>query len=268
MDGELLASGGAFGSALMLVGERFDPRGPLPVPPNPAAVLAAMMDFPGSVALAELLAEPAATGPSAPDARARAELLIRDVRARLDSLETQALKPLLGRRAPHLPNADEIFTVLCEQGVDQARSEERMRRVAIELCAPFGSAFSTSLRQAQAHVSTLRWEITHEVRGLGPRATRIEKIDAALTRAMQTKAGELLDRMEHAAYLTFERACAHAIIELPEVWSKDDLTAWSAPGGWIERYRDRCVRMTRALYGHLRRGLEGLLRAASHAEGT
>jgi hypothetical protein len=36
--------------------------------------------------------------------------------------------------------------------------------------------------------------------------------------------------------------------------------------GWIERYRERCVRMTRALYGHLRRSLEGLLRAAIHAE--
>jgi Protein of unknown function (DUF3348) len=266
MDGEMLSGSGGFGSALMLVGDRL--ASSAPALPNPAAILADMMDFPGSVALAELLAEPPPEGPSAQHAAAHAARLCEDVRARLDSLEAQALKPLLGRRAPHLPNADEIFAVLAEQGVDQARSEERMKRVAAELCAPLSSAFSTCLRQAQAHVSTLRWEVTHEVRALGPRATRLEKVDAAITRAMQAKMGELLDRMEHGANLTFERACAHAIIELPEGYTKADLTPWSAPGGWIERYRDRCVRMTRALYGHMRRNLEGLLRAASHAEGS
>jgi hypothetical protein len=268
MNAETLAQTSAFGSALMLVRPNSDAGEPPKAPPNPAAILASMMDFPGSVALAELLAEKPPEGASAPDAGARAAALLRDVRARLDSLESQALKPLLGRRAPHLPNADELASVLAQFGVHEARSEERMQRVAVELAEPLASAFSTSLRSAQAHVSTLRWEITHELRALGPRATRIEKLEAAITRAMQAKVGELLDRMEHAANLTFDRACAHAIIALPEDWTKADLTPWSAPGGWIERYRDRCVRMTRALYGHLRRGLEGLLRAAAHAEET
>jgi hypothetical protein len=122
------------------------------------------------------------------------------------------------------------------------------------------------LRQAQAHIATLRWEIAHDIRALGPKADRIERIDAALSRAMQAKMGELLDRMEYAAQLTFERACVHAVQELPETFTEEDLVGWSAEDGWLGRYRDRCVRMTKALFGHLRRGLEGLLRAATHGE--
>lgn len=266
MDPDTLATSGAFGTALMLASTPIDALAPRAAPPNPAAVLASLMDFPGSVALAELLDEPAASGPSAPDAALRADRLWREVRARLDSLENQALKPLLGRRAPETPPPDELLRVLCTNKVQVERTDERVRRVSEVLSAPFGSAFGTSLRQAQAHVATLRWELTHEIRALGPRANRIERIDAAITRSMQAKVGLLLDRMEHSAAITFEKACAHAIAALPDDFTEDDLAPWCAPGGWLDRYRERCVRMTRALYGHLRRSLEGLLRAASHAE--
>ena len=131
-----------------------------------------------------------------------------------------------------------------------------------ELGIPFASALGTSLRQAQAHISTLRWEIAHDIRALGPTADRLERIDAALTRAMQGKMGELLDRMEYAAQLTFERACTHALMELPAEFGEEDLAEWSEENGWLGRYRERCIRMTKALFGHQRRGLEGLLRAA------
>jgi hypothetical protein len=243
-------------------------RGVTPVPQNPAEVLAMLMDFSGSVALAELLHAPASEGLGHPQAKELAVRLQREVRARLDALLPLALKPLTGRRAPSVPAPEELLEAI-EHATGEAgvRPEnDAARRLARELGDPLRSALGASLRQAQANIATLRWEIAHELRALGPRADRLERIDAALQRSIQGKLGELFDRMELAAELTFERACAHACLALPEGFGVAELASWSAESGWIERYRERCVRMTRALFGHLRRSLEGLLRAAIHAE--
>jgi hypothetical protein len=257
-----------------------------PVTRNPAELLASLMDFPGGVALAELLeGEPRALSPAqaadAASARtlpasALGERLLLDAEARLDSLEPLVLKPLSGRRAPPIPSPADLLFQLTRYGLatpsdaaDSAakaaveRSEVAVRRFADDLGAPFRSALGLSLRQAQAHVATLRWEITHDLRALGPRADQLERLDAAISRSMQAKLGELLDRMEHAAHLTFIRACMHAVEALPEQIDEQTLAGWCNESGWLLRYRERCVRMAKALYGHLRRNLEGLMRAAS-----
>lgn len=260
---------------------------------NPAEVLASLMDFPGSVALAELLDEPLPKQTHDPRTALLGEELLDSVRARLDALEPLALKPLSGRRAPPLlpphdymallarhglgPKAEQPPAVFEDEGqapesTDRSSSETQPRThsatalsaLTADLGDPFFSALGTSLRQAQAHIGTLRWEIAHEIRALSPTADRLERIDAALTRAMQGKMGELLDRMEYAAQLTFERACGHALMELPPNFGEEDLLDWSSESGWLGRYRERCIRMTKALFGHLRRGLEGLLRSATY----
>jgi len=267
MDSNSLAPTGALGPALIPAprsGGGIEPE--RVVSQNPAEVLAALMDFPGSVALAELLEGGPSTTPRNPQAGSLGERLLDDVRARLDSLEPTALRPITGRRAPRVPSVDELVQIVARHGLARDRSEAVVQRVADELSAPFRSALSTSLRQAQAHVATLRWEIVHDVRVLGPNADRLERLDAAVTRSMQAKMGELYDRMEHAAYLTFVRACAHAVEALDQDVSREALETWATEDGWIERYRERCVRMAKALFGHMRRGLEGLVRAAAHAE--
>jgi len=269
MDLDALASRGVIGSALTRTPAWSDTaEARSPAPQNPAEVLAMLMDFSGSVALAELLGAPPAEGPSHPDVARLADALTRKVRLRLDALLPVTLKPLTGRRAPTVPPGEELLAMVravCPEGLPDA---EQAKQLARELGAPLRSALGTSLRQAQAHLATMRWEIAHELRALGPRADRLERVDAALSRSIQGKIGELLDRMEYAAELTFERACIHACAALPDPLDADALAAWAADGGWMERYRERCVRMTKALYGHLRRSLEGLLRAACHAEGA
>ncbi len=265
----LAQRGGALGTALIPAPRPAGSIGPeRVVSQNPAEVLAALMDFPGSVALAELLEGGPSTVTPNPNAGSLGERLLEDVRARLDALEPTALRPIMGRRAPRTPNADELLSIVTRHGIAADRSDTAVQRLADELSGPFRDAFSTSLRQAQAHVATLRWEIVHDVRALGPNADRLERLDAALTRSMQAKMSELYDRMEHAAYLTFVRACAHAIEALDTGISRDTLVSWTDEDGWIERYRERCVRMAKALFGHMRRGLEGLVRAAAHAEET
>lgn len=268
MDLDALAPLGRLGGALTrlpLLHE--EPEQPPPVPQNPAEVLAMLMDFSGSVALAELLSSDAPTGPSHPEARALGSQLVSDVRARLDTLLPTTLKPLTGRRAPTVPQPYELLAMIRSSAGDGVPDAAGASRLARELGGPLRSALGASLRQAQAQVGTLRWEIAHELRALGPRADRLERVDAALNRSIQIKLGELLDRMELAAELTFERACIHACAALPADFGEATLAAWADENGWIERYRERCVRMTKALFGHLRRSLEGLLRAATHAEG-
>ncbi|MDB4974787.1 MAG: uncharacterized protein JWN48_3128 [Myxococcaceae bacterium] len=270
MDLEALAPTGRLGGALARIPTLIDESGPAregpPVPQNPAEVLALLMDFSGSVALAELLASEAPAGPSHPEAERLGTELSTQVRARLDALLPTTLKPLTGRRAPSVPPPHELLSLIRSTAGDGVPDAEGALRLARELGAPLRSALATGLRQAQAQVATLRWEIAHELRALGPRADRLERVDAALNRSIQQKLGELLDRMELAAELTFERACVHACAALPEDFGEAALASWGDEHGWLERYRERCVRMTKALFGHLRRSLEGLLRAAIHAE--
>jgi hypothetical protein len=239
------------------------------LPQNPAQVLATLMDFPGSVALAELLEAPLPAPSRSPEVRRLGALLLADVRARLDALEPTALKPLTGRRSPDLPSADELFMALSRHGVSRDATPRELANLAEALGAPIREALGTSLRKAQAHVATLRFEISADLRRLGPRADRLERIDAALGRAINAKLGELLDRMELAAQATFARACARAVEALYEDGgepTREGLERWCAADGWIARYHERCVRMAKALFGHLRRGLEGLVRAVIAAE--
>ncbi|MET0388887.1 MAG: hypothetical protein ABW321_23140 [Polyangiales bacterium] len=252
-----------------------------PLPQNPAEVLAMLMDFSGSVALAELLHAPLPEGVPHPDADKLARKLRDKVRVRIESLLAQALKPLSGERAPALPTPSEIFAAIERAMANQANQADQASqpgqprvqpdaaaavRVAREIGAPLCAALGDSLRQAQAQLATLRWRIAPELRELGPRADRLERIDAALQRSIQSKLHELFDRMELAATQTFERACNHACATLPEGFEVDDLAGWVAEDGWIARYHERCVRMAQALFGHLQRSLEGLLLAAIDAE--
>src|SRR4051812_22549386 len=161
MEPDTLALTGSLGTALTLASVRGgDIESPRPAPQNPAEVLAQLMDFPGSVAIADMLG----AGPSRVERHARAhELgprLLEDVCARLEGLEPMALKPLTGRRAPELPTPDELWLALSRRGLlsgqEGARSEAAIERLAEELGAPFRGALGTSLRQSQAHVATLR----------------------------------------------------------------------------------------------------------------
>jgi hypothetical protein len=238
------------------------------VPQNPADVLARMMDFSGSVALAELLHTPEPDGPAHPDVEQRAQKLREHVYRRFDALLAQSLRPLTGQRAPRLPTPEELLETITLASGEPGRlpEGEAALRLAKKLGAPLCSAFGTSLRQAQAHLAGLRAELVQDLRALGPRAVRLEHIDAALQRSIQGKLLELVDRMQLAAELTFERACTQACAALPAPFGAEDLAGWCSHEGWIDRFRARCIHAAEALYGHLQRSLEGLLLAAIHAE--
>jgi hypothetical protein len=178
------------------------------------------------------------------------------------------LRPLSGRHAPPHPTAAELLAAIERRVGAPGRvpDAQAVERFALDLGEPYFKALYKAVQQAQVQVHSLRARITLELRELGPRAARLEHIDAALQRSVQGKQIELFERLVLAAELTFERACARACAELPEGFGAAELERWSADDGWLDRYRERCVRMTQALFGHLQRGLEGLVLAAVHAE--
>jgi hypothetical protein len=239
-----------------------------PVPPNPAEVLATLMDFSGSVTLAELLQAPPPEGMPHPDASELAWKLQESVRKQLTALSTNVLRPLSGRHAPPHPAADELLASLERAAGAPGRvpDAQGIERFARDLGAPYFKALYKAVQQAQVQIQSLRARITLELRQLGPRAARLEYIDAALQRSVQHKQIELFERLVLAAELTFERACVRACTELPDGFGAAELARWSSEDGWLDRYRERCVGMTQALFGHLQRGLEGLVLAAVHAE--
>ena len=249
------------------------------VPPNPAELLAQLMDFPGSVALAKVLHAPAPVGDSHPEAGQLAAQLHERVRVRLDAQLPVVLRPLTHRRATWAPKPDaprramlpkppELLQAILATGAaaGQVPDAAQAQRLAREVGAPLRAAFGSSLRQLQAQFAGLRMELAHDLGALGPRAARLERIDAALQRSIQRKVLSLFERLQLAAELSFERACLQACATLPENFGEAELEGWAAEGGWIARERALCERVARSLFRHQRRNLQVLLLAATHAE--
>jgi len=247
-------------------------RGPDPrsAPQSPVEVLAALLDFSGSVALAELLDAPTPQGQPHAEAQRIALKLEDSLRAQLDAVGARALQRLAQEPATasaHPPAAllqrIERLTQVRNSRVPAAQVGARLAR---ELGGPLHAALAASIRRAQSDFATLRAKVAPELRALGPRADRLERIDAALQIGIQAKLTGLFERLVLAAELSFERACLESLAVLPEDFTAEHLAAWSAPNGWIEHHRERCARMLIAFCGHLQRAVEGLLQAAIQAE--
>lgn len=249
-----------------------DPGAPAarpPTPDKPAEVLAALMDFSGGVALAELLQAPVRGGPPNPDASRLGYDLQERVQAQLDAISTLALQRLQrDRRAEGEIAVAELRELIASAnlGSDRGVNPTTALRIAAELRKRVGWRLGASMRQAQSDLARLRANIAAELRRLGPRAAQLERIDAALETSLQHKLADLYDRVLRAAEQNFDRACVDACAGLQEGFGEADLAGWLASSGWIARDRDRCERTIGAFCVHLRRGLEGLVMAAIQAE--
>jgi hypothetical protein len=239
-----------------------DPQAP---PPTPAEVLARLLDFSGGIALAELFRTPPPDGFSHSEASRLASKLQEKLTAELDAMTTRAL----ARLAAGSDRGPAQWLEVIERamgGAGRAPRGQAAVRVARELGAPLRAAVAASLRQSQADVARLRANIAGDLRALGPRSARLEQLDAALQLGIQSKLGRLFERLAQAAELSFERASLDACAALTDGFGAADLARWAQPDGFLELHRERCTRMLRALCGHLRRNIEGLLAAAAQLE--
>jgi hypothetical protein len=234
---------------------------------HPVEVLALLMDFSGSVALAELLHERPPRAAAHPHAAELARKLQAKLRTQLAAFVPLALEPLLNESGCAIPTASQLQEAIAKAaGTGRLPRGTAVKRLASELGAPFHAGLAASLAQTQARFAGLRAKIARELRELGPGADRLERIDAALQRSIQDKLASVFERSLPAAELSFERACARACAALPKTFGADDLVAWAADGGFIADHHAHCVRMARGLVEHLRRNLEGLVAAALAAE--
>lgn len=238
-------------------------------PTKPAEVLAALMDFSGGVALAELLQAPVPGGPAHPDATRMGWDLQERVLSRLDAISTRAVQRLTrDRRLESDLPATELLDIVARLGgtPDRGLKPAAALRLAAELRERLGWRLGASLRQAQSELARLRVDVAGSIRLLGPRADQLERIDAALHTSLQRKLTDLYDRVLRAAETSFDRACFEACASLPLGFGEAELASWLAPSAWIARDRERCERTVGAFCLHLRRGLEALVLAAIRAE--
>lgn len=234
------------------------------LPSKPAEVLAALMDFSGGVALAELLVAQAPRGGPHPEAGRKGYDLQERVQAQLDAISTRALQRLQRERRPERDVAASELLALVQGG--GGLGPEAARRLAAALRKQLGWQLGASLRQAQSDLARLRMNVAAELRSLGPRAEQLERIDAALQTSVQHKLGDLYDRLLRAAEQNFDRACFDACASLPKDFGEAEFVRWLAPHGWLARDRERCELTIHAFCVHLRRGLEGLVLAAIEVE--
>jgi len=233
-------------------------------------VLAALLDFSGSVALAELLDEPAPAGQPHPQLRPAARKLEDRLRGQLDALTARAIKRLAQEPDPASAFPPAVLLQRIER-VTQGRGSrvpnaQGAVRLARDLGAPLHGALATCIRRAHADFAASRVQIASELRALGPRAARLERIDATLQLGIQAKLSGLFERLVLAAELSFQHACVEACAGLSEDFTASQLASWTGPDGWIARHRELCERMMLAFCGHLQRVVEGLLQAGIQAE--
>jgi hypothetical protein len=234
--------------------------------PNPAALLAQLMDFPGGMKLAEYLEQALTDRERHPQANELGERLERDVEARLEALERNSMAPLVGTRAPALPTGEELVDAYMASGLAAVVEDAAFLRFSQMTGERLLGAVAASLRQGEVQVATLRWEVQNDLRALGPDAERIERLDALIHTATQAEVRKLFGRVELALRETWTAASKRALSELPEAPVPTDFEPWIAPDGWLERFRERCVSAARAVFVHQRKNLAGVVRAAVIAE--
>jgi len=210
-------------------------------------------DINGSIWLSDLLdAGPSeAEAPEDLDSVLDASLSFRArLTARIRSIRKQILRryanPFFGNDG--LPQAGDVIGTLEASGARPRTNPKAAERAARAISHAHRKRFARALKTARAELVFLRDDLTPEIQRLGPAATEIERIDAALSRALLVGTRALTERLTARLEESFEAAFIAAAMALPDGGADDtELVAavevWFAEDGWIRAY----VRDTEAL---------------------
>jgi len=227
-------------------------------PLDTAAFLAALVALRGGVALAEDLAGIAEDGPteSVEPAEIRRRLAdgLAHTEARLYDAFDHAFRPRY-----QLPSPARVWTALEQSGALERRRGKTVRTAARTLSATYGEFLETHQKRARFALRDLREELAPALRGLGPDAARLERLDAAFTHATHSEINKLTRRVVPALLRGFERDLADAVAALPEDASAGDLAPGFADGGWVRVWMARCRRLVCAVVDRERRQIEALV---------
>lgn len=263
-------SGGALQGPLTAAVEPFAADDERPAAPDPASVLAGLIDLRGGVALAERLAEIDGPPPAAPPAdpaavRATLHAGLTDIEARLDDAFTHAFRPRY-----RLPNPTRAWLIIERAGLPEtprpgprARKHPRALKVANRhLWAPIAEFLDTHLKRARFALRDLRAELETPLYGLGEEAARLVRLDTALAEATHGAAEKLYRRLSHTTEQAFAARMFDTFRGWPEpVTAEDFAPGWSAEG-WLGDLLADAQALARAVVHHERARLEALVESA------
>jgi hypothetical protein len=232
-----------------------------PAPADPAAFLARRMDLRGSVDLARQLAAIDRTPAPAtvdPEAATRLRALVRMRLSELKiSVDRAFAEPF--QRRNKLPAPAQIHATLEQTGALATRIGRPVAAAVDTLWAPFAELYTLWLDRVGYETRLLRDEITPAIHALGPAATRLERLDAALLGATAKGRAELLDKLIPGLARSFARTLGSAIGSLPAAATPAHIEAWAVSPGWLRPEIARGHAVVAAVLAHQRGRLEGLV---------
>jgi hypothetical protein len=230
--------------------------------PDPAVLLAGMMDLRGSVELAQKLAllerGPGARGGGDPPRSPQ----VNEALARLSaSIDRTFADPF--QRRNKLPSPEQVHEALAQTGALASRSGRPLSAASARIWEPIGELITTAVERVRFEAQAIRDDLATLLRAGGPRLARLERLDAALlgatARGRARLVAELLIGLEHA----FARGLTKAVKALPDPSTPAHLAAWFAEGGLILGAIERGRGVVTAVLAHERSRLSALSEAAS-----
>lgn len=248
---------------------RVDDEAPLAAP-DPAAVLAGLIDLRGGVELAERLAAIDAPlperAPSDPAAiRATLHAGLSEIEARFDDAFTHAFRPRY-----RLPNPRRGWLIIERAGLPGTprpgpRTRKPPRPLAIatrHLWAPFGEFIETHLKRARFAMRDLRAELEPLLEGLGPDAARLIRLDQALAEATRGSTEQLVRRVTYSVEHAFAQRIRDEFMAWPDDVGREHFAPGFAPDGWLGELLSQAGALARAVVHHERSRLESLVESA------
>jgi len=250
-------------------------------PADPAVFLARLMDLHGSVALGRDLAAIAIAGAAAPrTATAGALPEARSGERAAGKREMQREGAERAVRALVESRIEDLATALCRTFDDPFQRRNKLLGPADVLALveqsgagaagviwePFGELATRSLSRIRSDLRALRAEITPGLRALGPEAARLERLDAAISAAIEPGRERVLGEIVPGLSRSFGRSLQEALAELPDGVSPERVATWFGPGGWIRAEIDRIRRVVEAVLAHQARRLLALVEGCAAGE--
>jgi len=190
-----------------------------------AVVMAGLLEFGGSMRLADRLAEPLDRS-RAPLLSTAAPMLEGRIERDIDLLRTRVERAFETVR----PRAVKLWSA-----IEDAGAWANPGLAAGTLWGPIAEVIGSRLEAVQSTSSEIRHEIALELRA-GPGPTHLEALDAVLHEAMRGATQKLFARVVPAMEVVFVRDVTASMSKLPEFPRREQLESWCRRDGCVGKH--------------------------------
>jgi hypothetical protein len=255
----------------------------LELPPfegSAAEALGGLLDFRGTVVLAERLGDPSAASPSAVGEKESADEtttggddhsgLHHDVRTGLQAIEEFLARKLRNpsRGMPALPGAAETAETLVELDLPRADNPQTRKRCWDALGQPHATLVGSTVHSLRMDMVGLREGLAPALRTRGDRAAAVEGLDGALRQVINSQTDARYELLDLHLRRCFIAGLARALPSLPEEPQAQDVQNWFEPDGWLATYRQDCADLVQAALTAESLLLQALVHSCIDASGS